>query len=237
MATLETIPFPKNSEEWEQFKKKVNSLKNKANNRLKRLEKNKLENTPAYKAFTTYHGEPRFGIKGKTNREVRAEYFKIKHFLEASTSTVKGAQKYLDRELDITKMAVNANSIDDKILRVALKSGETYQQQVKINGLIQLTKSDKVKAFWKIADDLRKSMTAANSKYLALDSERVINSVRMIIDEQNRGANEINDMGDILLEAWSTLEQQLNTSVNDKVLDYIEKYAETNFDKSITINF
>lgn len=206
MATLETIPYPKTEQEWEDFRKKVNALKNKANNRLKKLEKNKLENTPAYKAFTTYHGEPRFGIKGKTREQVRAEYFKIKHFLESSTSTVKGAEKYLSRQMSIT----------------GLKGGNAQGQ---------------IANFWGIADELRKSMQAVKRSYLALDSERVINSVRQVIQENEEGADDLESMGDALLSAWAELERELPNAVSDDVINYLTDYIDNLGLDGITINF
>lgn len=76
-------------------KREIQSLMNKANKRLKRLERANLKSSPAYKGLYREGGwtesESRFGVRGKTAKEIDREYLRIKKFLADKTSTVRGA--------------------------------------------------------------------------------------------------------------------------------------------------
>lgn len=65
-----------------------------ANKRLKRIEQQNLQMSPSYKKWVEDGGQ-KFGIKGKSNNEVKAEVARLNKFLNQTTSTVKGTKKYL----------------------------------------------------------------------------------------------------------------------------------------------
>ena len=65
-----------------------------ANKRLQRIENQNLKMSPAYKKWVEDGGQ-KFGIKGKSNNEVKAEVARLNKFLNQTTSTVKGTKKYL----------------------------------------------------------------------------------------------------------------------------------------------
>ena len=65
-----------------------------ANKRLKRMEEQNLTMSPAYKKWIDEGGQ-KFGIKGKSTQEVRAEVARLNKFLKQTTSTVRGTKKYL----------------------------------------------------------------------------------------------------------------------------------------------
>ena len=65
-----------------------------ANKRLKRMEEQDLTMSPAYKKWVEEGGQ-KFGIKGKSTQEVRAEVARLNKFLKQTTSTVRGTKKYL----------------------------------------------------------------------------------------------------------------------------------------------
>ena len=65
-----------------------------ANKRLKRMEEQNLTMSPAYKKFIDEGGQ-KFGIKGKSTKEVQAEVARLNKFLSQTTSTVRGTKKYL----------------------------------------------------------------------------------------------------------------------------------------------
>ena len=65
-----------------------------ANKRLKRMEDQNLTISPAYKKWIDEGGQ-KFGIKGKSTTEVRAEVARLNKFLKQTTSTVRGTKKYL----------------------------------------------------------------------------------------------------------------------------------------------
>lgn len=70
-----------------------------ANKRKKRLEKNDLNNLPAYQSLEKL-GIDRFSVKGKNKEELQREYWRVTEFLNNKTSTVKEANKYI-KELGV----------------------------------------------------------------------------------------------------------------------------------------
>ena len=69
-----------------------------ANKRVARLEKNGLQDSPAYQIYVE---GGRFGVKGKTHREVQSELRRLRRFVDSKTSTITGAKQVL------TEMAAN----------------------------------------------------------------------------------------------------------------------------------
>ena len=65
-----------------------------ANKRLQRMENQNLKMSPEYKKWVEDGGQ-KFGIKGKSNNEVKAEVARLNKFLNQTTSTVRGTKKYL----------------------------------------------------------------------------------------------------------------------------------------------
>jgi hypothetical protein len=66
-----------------------------ANKRLARLEKNNLTNLPAYQMWLDYKGGVKFSVKGKDYNELQKELARVNAFLNAKTSLVREANKYL----------------------------------------------------------------------------------------------------------------------------------------------
>lgn len=66
-----------------------------ANKRLARLERNNLTHLPAYQMWLDYKGGVKFSVKGKDYNELQAELARVNAFLNAKTSLVRQANKYL----------------------------------------------------------------------------------------------------------------------------------------------
>lgn len=81
--------------EYRQYKQGVLRKVSMANKRLTRLENNKLHSSPAYREWQKMKGGNRFGVKGKSYRELQKENARLNHFLQSKTSTVRGANKIL----------------------------------------------------------------------------------------------------------------------------------------------
>ena len=77
-----------------EFRKEVSRKASLANKRLARLEKNGLEQSPAYQKFLE-GGGTKFSIRGKTGSGLTKELIKINNFIEMKTSTVKGLNQVL----------------------------------------------------------------------------------------------------------------------------------------------
>ena len=76
------------------LKARVSSLARKANARLRRLEKAELTDSPAYQYWKN-SGGVNFGVRGKDYNQLQAELARLNGFLNAKTSTVRGAKQVL----------------------------------------------------------------------------------------------------------------------------------------------
>lgn len=138
------MPVKLASDEYKVLKKEVSRMASMANKRLKRLEKNELTHLPSYKAWEE-NGSIRFSVKGKTHQQLQSEYWRLKNFLDAKTSTVRGANKFLQ------EMAQNTG--------------------IKYNGLADLkTKSQK---FFELANKIKQYYKNAEQSALALDYQKI----------------------------------------------------------------
>lgn len=77
------------------LKKEVKKLSSIANKRLGRLILRDYTDTPAFQAWENDRGGIKFGVKGKNYNELQAEYWRVKNFLNARTSTIRGANSYI----------------------------------------------------------------------------------------------------------------------------------------------
>lgn len=76
------------------YRKEVSKLASMANKRIERLEKSDLTSSPAYQRLVR-DGNLKFSVKGKTHNELQRELSKLKSFLLAETSTVRGVNGVL----------------------------------------------------------------------------------------------------------------------------------------------
>ena len=93
------------SEEERKLRQEARRLVSLANKRLKRLEKQNLQDSPAYKSWVD-SGGAKFGVRGKTMAQVQAEVGRMNKFINQSTSTVKSAKQYfvnVGRNVGITE--------------------------------------------------------------------------------------------------------------------------------------
>ena len=95
-------PFTAKERKLRQEASRLSSL---ANKRLKRMEQQNLQNSPAYQSWVD-SGGAKFGVRGKTMEQVQAEVGRLNKFINQSTSTVTGAKKYfkkIGRNVGITE--------------------------------------------------------------------------------------------------------------------------------------
>lgn len=83
------------SDYFRKLRREASRLSSIANKRLGRLKYQGYEDTPAYRQWESDRGGVKFGVRGKTNAEVQSEYWRVRHFLDNRTSTVRGANKVL----------------------------------------------------------------------------------------------------------------------------------------------
>lgn len=132
------------SEEYKILKKEVSRMASMANKRLKRLERNELTHLPAYKAWEE-NGGIKFSVAGKSHNQLQAEYWRLKNFLNAKTSTVRSANNFLK------EMAKNTG--------------------IKYSGLSDL--KNKTQKFFELASKIKQYYKNAEKSALALDYQKI----------------------------------------------------------------
>lgn len=108
-----------------QFRRNASRMADKANKRIARLEANNLTDSPAYQALVK-NGISKFGVKGKTYREVQAEVGKLERFLGSKTSTIRGVNTTLK------EMAANTGIKYSNITELREKSSKFFELASKV---------------------------------------------------------------------------------------------------------
>lgn len=99
-----------------QLKREASRYVSLANKRLKRLESNGLKTSPAYQLYLKEGGE-KFSVKGKNYNQLVSEIARLRNFINAKTSTVRGANNYLK---DIAKITgIDYSSLKDLRMKSA----------------------------------------------------------------------------------------------------------------------
>lgn len=81
-------------QDYQSLKREVSRLASMANKRLVRLENNGFEDSPAYKQWIESGGK-KFSVRGKDYNELQKELARVRQFVNAKTSTIRGAQSVL----------------------------------------------------------------------------------------------------------------------------------------------
>lgn len=80
--------------EQKKFRKEVSRLNSMANKRIKRLLDSDFKESPALKKWKKEGGEF-FSIRGKTQQEARREFYRVREYLDSSTSSITGTKQTL----------------------------------------------------------------------------------------------------------------------------------------------
>ena len=107
------------------FKKEISRLSAIANKRMKRLEKNKLTDSPAYKRLVE-NGIVKFGVRGKTYNELQREMSNLNRFLNSETSTIRGINK------NLKTIAKNTNIKYKNLKELKAKSSAFFELSSKV---------------------------------------------------------------------------------------------------------
>lgn len=92
IKVTETVRSKFTTEE-RKLRQEASRLSSLANKRLKRMEHQNLQSSPAYQSWVD-SGGAKFGVRGKTTEQVQAEIGRLNNFINQTTSTVRGAKKY-----------------------------------------------------------------------------------------------------------------------------------------------
>lgn len=144
------------SDKYLELKKEVSRMASMANKRLNRLESNNLTLLPAYREWES-HGAIRFSVKGKNYNQLQSEYWRLKHFLDDRTSTVRSANKFL-RE-------------------IAENTG------IKYRGLEDL--KNKSAKFFELAEKIKQYNMSINQSAQALDYQKIWKQINTYVNSTN----------------------------------------------------
>lgn len=144
------------SDKYLELKKEVSRMASMANKRLKRLESNNLTLLPAYREWEQ-HGAIKFSVKGKNYNQLQSEYWRLKHFIDDRTSTVRQANKFL------REMAENTG--------------------IKYNGLNDL--KNKSRQFFELAEKIKQYNMSINQSAQALDYQKIWQQINTYVNSTN----------------------------------------------------
>ena len=162
------------------YKAEVSRKASLANKRLKRLEKNNLTNLPAYRNWLDYKGGVKFSVKGKSHNELVAEMARLDRFINAKTSTVRGANATLKQ--------------------IASSTNISYKRVGELNAKL----SNFFDLYSKVEQYLQNSLQIAN----AVGSDTVMQVVSDYVRDQEQtikaGMNDYKDMVEDISKVLST---------------------------------
>lgn len=174
------------------YKREVSRKASMANKRLKRLEKNNLTNLPAYKNWLDYKGGVKFSVKGKSHNELVAEMARLDRFINAKTSTVRGANKTL-------KQIASSNNISYK------KVGEL---NAKLSNFFSL--------YNKVNEYLDNSMALAN----AVGSDSIMEIVQNYVKDQKVNLDGgLQDVDSMIEDITKAVSLEYGKQATDDLLD------------------
>ena len=113
----------------------MSKLASVANKRLQRLENAGLDTSPAYKKWVE-DGQVKFGVKGKNHNELQRELSRLKNFINAETSTIRGVN----------------NVLKDMAKNTGIKYKNLTELRSKANNFFEL--ADKVEQYLRTVDDI-----------------------------------------------------------------------------------
>lgn len=106
------------------YRAEASKLASMANKRIQRLESNGLTDSPAYKAYIETGGK--FGVRGKDHNQLQAEVARLRKFIEAETSTIKGVTNTLK------EMAANTGIKYENLQDLRSKASKFFELSSKV---------------------------------------------------------------------------------------------------------
>lgn len=109
---------------------KLKALYAEAKRNIRDLQRHNLGDTPAIQKLEE-NGKIKFSVKGKTYNELQSDYFRLKRFMEAETSTVKGATNVLEN------IAKNINIQYNDLNEIIVKSRVFFDIASKVEQILE----------------------------------------------------------------------------------------------------
>ena len=167
-----------------------------ANKRLKRLEEQNLTMSPSYKKWLDEGGQ-KFGVRGKTTQEVKAEVARLNKFLNQTTSTVRGTKKYL------TNIAS----------QVGIKNYDSYQ-----------TLNDQLKDFFEVSDRVREYLKNSKEIAVSIGYKKIWEEVNEYAETVGKDFSSLNK--DIVEIASSITHANAYSKLDDLTDDFLKSFID-----------
>ena len=167
-----------------------------ANKRLKRMEEQNLTMSPAYKKWVDEGGQ-KFGIKGKSTQEVKAEVARLNSFLKQTTSTVRGTKKYL----------TNVAS------QVGIVKYNSYQSL-----------NSQLKDFFEVSDRVREYLKNSKEVSVSIGYKKIWEQVNEYAETVGKEFTSLND--DIVEIASSITHANAYNKIDDLTDDFLRSFID-----------
>ena len=167
-----------------------------ANKRLKRMEEQNLTMSPAYKKWIDEGGQ-KFGIKGKSTQEVRAEVARLNKFLKQTTSTVRGTKKYL------------ANVAE----QVGIVNYDSYQSL-----------NSQLKEFFEVSDRVREYLKNSKEVSVSIGYKKIWEQVNEYAETVGKEFNSLKS--DIVEIAKSITQANAYNTLDDLTDDFLKTFID-----------
>ena len=169
-----------------------------ANKRLKRMEEQNLTMSPSYKKWVEEGGQ-KFGVRGKTTQEVKAEVARLNKFLNQTTSTVKGTKKYL------TNIAS----------QVGIKQWGNFQSL-----------NNQLKDFFEVSDRVREYLKNSKEVSVSIGYKKIWEEVTEYAETVGKEFSSLNE--DIVGIANTILQANAYSKLDDLTDDFLKSFIDLN---------
>ena len=167
-----------------------------ANKRLKRMEEQNLTMSPSYKKWAEEGGQ-KFGVRGKSTQEVKAEVARLNKFLNQTTSTVRGTKKYMD----------NIAS------QVGIKNYDSFQSL-----------NTQLKDFFEISDRVREYLKNSKEIAVSIGYKKIWEEVNEYAESVGKDFAELNK--DIVEIASSITHANAYSKLDDLTDDFLKSFID-----------
>lgn len=178
------------AERIKEYRKEASRMASLANKRLNRLEENDLKDSPAYRGYLEKGGK-KFSVRGKDYNQVQAEIARMKAFIDANTSTVRGVNNYLKE--------------------IAANTGIQYKNLSELR--------EKAPKFFELASKVEQYLRDVEDMASAIGYEKIWESINVYV-EQNKidlrsSENDVDKMIEDITQAIKEFEKPEYINLND----------------------
>ena len=178
----------------QEYRREASRKVSMANKRLKRMEEQNLSMSPAFKKWID-DGSQKFGIRGKSTVEVKAEVARLNKFLNQTTSTVRGTKKYMSNIANQVGIK-QWDSFDS--LNTQLK--DFFEVSNRVQEYLKNTKEVSVSiGYKKIWEQVNEYAETVGTEFNAMN-EDIVEVAKSII--QANACNKIDELTDNFLDSF-----------------------------------